>query len=277
MSLPRFFLQHQILESEPEKVFELRLDADDLKHAKALRLATGEHIEVIDADSNFYELCIESADAQRIMASITSHNELDEWLPRIALFQGLPKLDKLDTIIRGATEIGVSEIHPVLCERSISRPDAKRSRTKHERWQAIAKSAAMQSGRDSIPKVLDIEALPAAAKLRFDAAFIFWEEASACDSPSIEQALTQALKPMIDENALPSDVSIAIWIGPEGGLSEDEVKCITEFAERAYVLTLGPTILRTETAGMIAPALVIYEARKLLAPTPVSCSNSQFR
>lgn len=275
MSLPRFFLDHQVLESESDRIFELGLDADDFKHAKALRLVSGEHIEVIDADSNYYELNVERFDSDGLFASITAKGKSSERLPEIALFQGLPKLDKLDSIIRGATEVGVSEVHPVLCERSVSRPDDKKSHAKHDRWQAIAKSAAMQSGRDSIPKILPIEKLPTASKHPYDAAFIFWEEASVSDAPTIGQAVSEVIGSTLENGRAVNDASIAVWIGPEGGLSESEVETISNSAKNVFVLSLGPTILRTETAGIIAPALVIYEIREYLRAHPDSCLSDQ--
>ena len=153
MSLPRFFLENQVLAAETEAVFPLRLATDDAKHAKVLRLAAGEHVAVIDAASDYFECEIVDFSDGLPLVSIARHEEAVEEGPRVMLLQGLAKGDKMETVIRHATEVGVAAFVPLACRRSVVKLDGKKAAAKTERWRAIAKSAAMQSGQARIPEV----------------------------------------------------------------------------------------------------------------------------
>ncbi|MFR4802425.1 MAG: RsmE family RNA methyltransferase [Eggerthellaceae bacterium] len=145
---------------------------------------------------------------------------------------------------------------PLSCSRSVVKLDEKRKASKTQRWRAIAKSAAMQSGRLSVPEVCDpMTVSQAAAFLKnATAVLVCWEECPA--TSTIAGALASAFAEcgVVD----PRDARIAVVVGPEGGLSAEEVDTLTE-GSRAWPVTLGPSILRTETAGVVAPALVMYE------------------
>ena len=104
MSLPRFFLENQVLAAETEAVFPLRLEADDAKHARVLRLAAGEHIAVIDADQDYFECEIVDFADELPLVSIARHEDASEAGPQVILLQGLAKGDKMETVIRHATE-----------------------------------------------------------------------------------------------------------------------------------------------------------------------------
>lgn len=152
MSLPHFFLREQVLAFMSAPVFTLQLDADDMKHAKVLRLAAGEHIAVVDGASDYFECEVVSFDSGELSVSIaqklSSHTR-----PEVVLVQGLAKGDKMDTIVRHATEVGIAEFIPMATSRSVVKLDAKKSKARFDRWASIAKSAAMQSGRSSKPVV----------------------------------------------------------------------------------------------------------------------------
>ncbi|MFR5828139.1 MAG: RsmE family RNA methyltransferase [Adlercreutzia equolifaciens] len=147
MSLPRFFLENQVLAAETEAVFPLRLAPDDAKHARVLRLTTGEHIAVIDADQDYFECEIVDFADELPLVSIARHVDASEAGPQVILLQGLAKGDKMETVIRHATEVGVAAFVPLTCARSIVKLDGKKAAAKTERWRAIAKNAAMQSGQ----------------------------------------------------------------------------------------------------------------------------------
>ena len=238
MSFHHFFLDGQIIAEETAQEFPVRLSAEDAKHARVLRLSEGEHISVVDAASDYFELEITSA-----------HDGL---VVSIALFQGLAKGDKMDDIIRHATEVGIDEFVPLSSSRCVMKLDAKKAKSKLARWQAIAHSAAMQSGRMVEPRVHESHTVKQAVQLlrEFDCVLVCWEE---CPSTkTIAAALEQALG-----NVSVDKPRIAVVVGPEGGLSADEVEALTA-SENAWPVTLGPSILRTETAGIVAPALVLY-------------------
>lgn len=251
MSFHHFFLDGQIIAEETAREFPVRLSAEDAKHARVLRLSEGEHISVVDAASDYFELEITSAH-DGLVARIAQHLDAPQAPASIALFQGLAKGDKMDDIIRHATEVGIDEFVSLSSSRCVMKLDAKKAKSKLARWQAIAHSAAMQSGRMVEPRVHEPHTVKQAVQLlrEFDCVLVCWEE---CPSTkTIAAALEQAFG-----NASVDKPRIAVVVGPEGGLSVDEVEALTA-SENAWPVTLGPSILRTETAGIVAPALVLY-------------------
>ena len=106
---------------------------NDSKHARALRLKPGEHIAVLDAAQDYFECCVESFDKQSLKVRIAQHLDAPN-RPTVVLAQGLAKGDKMDTIIRHATELGVSAFIPLECQRSIVKLDKKKVATRLQRW-----------------------------------------------------------------------------------------------------------------------------------------------
>ena len=131
------------------------LDGEDGRHiARALRMRPGERVTLCDGAGFDYDGEIESIAGDSVAVRITGKrkNESEPAL-RVALYPGMPKADKLELVTQKATELGVSEICPVLTARSVSRPDAKAAAKKQERLQRIALEAAKQSGRGAVPAV----------------------------------------------------------------------------------------------------------------------------
>lgn len=255
MSLQHFYLHDQVLADEGAPSFPLRLSPDDAKHARVLRLAPGEHIAVVDAAQDYFECEITAFDDAVPVVRIAQRLD-DEERPLVMLVQGLAKGDKMETVIRHATEVGVAAFVPLACARSIVKLDAKKAAAKTERWRAIAKSAAMQSGQARVPEVAEpVSVREAAAMLgQATAVLVCWEEAP--ETASLREAVHDALLATCTPAA---DARIAVVVGPEGGLAEEEVQLLLGCNGRARLVTLGPSILRTETAGIVAPALVLYE------------------
>lgn len=256
MSLHHFFLEDQVIAQESEAEFPLRLSAEDLKHARVLRLAPGEHIAVVDAASDFFECELVSCNADGIIARIAAKLDAPE-RAQVVLVQGIAKGEKMDQVVRHATELGIAGIVPLSCERSIVKLDAKKAASRVQRWSAIAKSAAMQAGLTAVPEVSCPLSVREAAEMLAGATavLVFWEEAPL--SAKIAPALSSALAACDCLDA--KDARIAVVVGPEGGLSAREVEQFQAVCPRTYPVTLGPSILRTETAGIVAPALVLYE------------------
>ncbi len=255
MALHRFFLDEQAIGAEEAPSFPLRLSPDDARHAKVLRLERGEHVAVVDAVQDHFECEIcDIADGVPIVR-IARHLDAPA-MPHVVLVQGLAKGDKMDDVMRHATELGVAAFVPLACERSVVRLDAARGAKKAERWRAIAKSAAMQSGQMRVPEVSAPMGVGEACALLSGATAVLvcWEEApgTAALGDAIDHALAASFTPA-------ADARIAVVVGPEGGLTEAEVARFTACNPRASAVTLGPSILRTETAGIVAPALVLYE------------------
>lgn len=255
MTLPHFFLERQILSEETQDFFPLRLTDEDLRHARVLRLMPGEHIAVIDAAQDYFECAV--ADFNEDLLNVRITTKCNEITPRpsVVLVQGLSKGEKMDEVIRHATELGVDAFVPFLSERSIVKLDAKKTANRMRRWRSIAKSAAMQSGQRSVPEISEPLALDEVCKMfRYAAAILVcWEEAQ---GTGIRDALNRALS--IQDIAL-EDARVAVVVGPEGGLSAHEVDAFLSCNRFAESVSLGQSILRTETAGVVAPALVLYE------------------
>ena len=251
MSLVTFFLDEQVIADESDSVFALELEDSDMKHAHALRLRSGEKIAVIDASADYFVCEIRSIGRDFLEVSISETDGMREAdiNGKVHLFHGLPKSDKFDDVIRQGTEIGVQAFFPFVSERTVPRLSAEKAGRRADRWRKIAKSAAMQSGRRSIPEVgtlMDLE--DALAELAsYDLVILFWEEAgTSCRT--------------IDDLAglCPAGGKAAVVVGPEGGFSESEVDRITSSASTAHCCSLGNTILRTETAAVVGCALVIH-------------------
>ncbi len=255
VSLPQFFLDEQVLADQAQEQFPLALSRDDAKHAKVLRLGPGEHIAVVDAAQDYFECEIKSFEGSMPIVAISGHLDAKPLAAHICLVQGLAKGDKMETVIRHATELGISEFIPFAASRSIMRVDEKKAASKTERWQAIAKSAAMQSGQTHLAHVHQPMKL---AQLKqtlsaFDAVVVCWEEAPGT------ALLRDALRPVVCNASADRLVQIAVVVGPEGGLTQEEVDAIIACNANARMVSLGSSILRTETAGIVAPALVLYE------------------
>lgn len=257
MSLHQFFLDDQVLADEAEASFTLRLSREDAKHARVLRLEAGEHLAVVDASSDYFECEIVGFDGDLPAVRIARHVEAPETGPAVMLVQGLAKGDKMETVIRQGTEIGVAAFVPLRCERSIMKIDEKKVASKLTRWRSIARSAAMQAGRLSVPDVAEPAGIDDLSALLCDATalLVCWEEAPG--TALIADALDAAL--VATDTTVPADARIAVVVGPEGGLSAGEVERLLALNPRSALVSLGSSILRTETAGVIAPALTLYE------------------
>ena len=256
MSLPQFFVDGQVLADEAPGPFPLRLSHGDAKHARVLRLAPGEHIAVVDAAQDYFECEIVSFDEDLPLVRISRHADASDHGPAVVLVQGLAKGDKMDEVVRHATELGVAGFIPLACKRSVVKLDAKKAAARTERWRAIAKSAAMQSGQLRVPEVSELVSVASACDLLKGATCVLvcWE-----DAPSTAR-LADALSAALASTFTPAcDARVAVVVGPEGGLAKDEVDSLLACNPRSSLVSLGPSILRTETAGIVAPALVLYE------------------
>lgn len=242
--MPRFFVDSsQISETEIE------ITGSDVNHIKnVLRMNIGEEISVSDGCGKDYFGKIVSEDKDKVVVSIENSWDSYVELPaKLTLFQGLPKADKMELIIQKAVELGVYEIVPVVTKRTIVKLDAKKEAKKLARWQGISESAAKQSGRGLIPNVaapVDFKTALAAAKA-MDAVLIPYEKAKGMD------AARECIR------SLKGKKSIGIFIGPEGGFDETEIEMASEAG--ALPITLGKRILRTETVGLAALAVLMFE------------------
>lgn len=203
----------------------------------ALRMKIGEKITLCD-DGRNYECELVEIDKGFAKAKVIDCNmNFSEPDINITLYQCVPKGDKLELVIQKAVELGIHEVVPVLSSRCVSRPDSKKAAKKSERYNKIALSACEQSGRGKIVKVREqIEFKDALHEIKnYDLAILFYEGGG------------KPLKAIIDKE---KHKNICIFIGPEGGFSNDEVEVLRQ--NDAETATLGKRILRTETAPLAA-------------------------
>lgn len=261
MSLHQLFCKNPSIAAETNAPFQLDLDIADLKHVKALRLKVGEHLAVVDASNDYFEVeVIEVRDAE-LWVKIAQH--LDQVIDPVPVYlvQGLAKGEKMDAVLRQVTELGVAGFVPAAMQRSVVQLDAKKAAKRHERYCAIARSASMQSGRAKLPKVSSMLSLKeiAASWQPTDIVLLFWEEAP------LERSIVELFNELPDEQLFESNTTLWIVIGPEGGIAPEEVDLIEQSPAQVHLLSLGPTILRTETAGVVSTALTLNLLRARVA------------
>lgn len=240
--MPRFFIDN-------DNLFEknIKIVGDDVKHiSKVLRNKIGDILELSDGKGNNYLCRISSINNSEILTDIIDHRVESDSIINVTLFQALPKLTKMDTIIQKCTEIGITNITPFESIRTIVEiKDEKSKQNKLSRWQKIAFEASKQCKRAVIPKIDAIinwkQLLEATSE--YDLAVIAYENET--------ESLKQVLKKNMEAR------NVCIIIGPEGGFSDDEVKEI--LSKGVSSVSLGKRILRTETAGMTLLSIIMYE------------------
>lgn len=220
------------------------ITGSDVHHIKdVLRMKAGDKLELLDGTGKIYSAKILQITNEKIICKVISSRQ-DESEPKvkITLAQCLPKAKKMDLIIQKCSELGAHKIIPTLSERSIAKGE------KLDRWKKIAKEAAEQSSRSSIPEITSLTKFEDVLKLKneYDLALIPWE---------LEKS--NSLKKHLTDNRLTGYSDILIIIGPEGGFSQKEI----ELAKKAGFISvsLGKRILRTETAGMAILSILMYE------------------
>lgn len=261
MSLYHFYLTHQVISNEKFEIFPLQLSDADAHHARVARLSPGEHIAIIDARQDYFECEIVEVDDILFSVRIARHFEPAPGQPRVGMALGLTKGDKFDQVIRQGTELGVTQFLPLLFTRCVVKLTEEKCKVRTHRWQEVAKSAAMQSGQRKIPSVVAPLCIEEAYPLLHaaDCVLIFWEEAH--PGALIEDALQKGLlRPGVH---MPQSTVVLI-IGPEGGITSHEVDTLMKMNEHTSIVSLGDSILRSETAGIVASALVIYELRRMM-------------
>lgn len=216
------------------------LDSADAYHAaKVLRLKKGDEVVLMDGKA-LYQASVDSLDGGTVRCKIVHALPSPEASLHITLYQGLPKADKLEWIVQKGTEAGIMAVYPINLSRCVSIIDGKDAPKKQERWQRIAREAAKQSGRAVIPQIHAPMTFTKALEQikKHELVLVPWEEA-------------QGFGPQMVHNTHPQAKDIAIVIGPEGGITMEEVEMLKAKAG-AVPITLGNRILRTETAGLAA-------------------------
>lgn len=249
----------QVIADESDEVFPLRLDDRTRDEFAREPLEVGEHLAVVDAASDFFECEVVRIEGDDVMVRIARHlgaSEDDE--PVVMLVFGMTRPEVMKRIVAQASEIGVSAFVPMVTERSASPADDDGDL--QAMLEDTARRAAMKVGRYVAPEVAEpvyLDDLPDMLG-GATATLVFWE------AGPYTSTIAEAIAAGMDRCSIGDmcDARIAVVVGPEGGLTPEEVGRLTE-AERAALVSLGPTVLGVETAGILAPALVLYECGSL--------------
>ncbi|MBE6022805.1 MAG: 16S rRNA (uracil(1498)-N(3))-methyltransferase [Cellulosilyticum sp.] len=227
----------------------IMIKGTDVNHIKnVLRLPIGKEILINDRQGNDYECIIKEINTEMVTAQIINHmNNHTEPAVDTVLFQSLVKGEKMEFVIQKSVEIGVTKIVPLVTKRCVVKLESENKlNNKIVRWQKIAESAAKQSKRGIVPEVTMPMTLQTAlefVKTQLDCGCIPYENESAHHIKEYLQSLDAK--------------SIGIFIGPEGGFTEEEVALAIEYGVQS--ITLGKRILRSETAGLVTLANIMYE------------------
>jgi 16S rRNA (uracil1498-N3)-methyltransferase len=247
-------MEHFFVLPEDVQGNEAKLYGDELRHlALVMRLRPGDSLALLDGRGRRYEgvirrLTKEAADIQLLaVTEQAGESPLYLWL-----VQGIPKGDKMDGIVQKAVELGAAGVIPAEMNRCVVRLSSQEKKeSRRQRWQKIAREAVKQCGRSRLPAVTEFCSLETLApRLREGFCLIPWEGGGTPLKAVLgEWARTRAADP---------ERPVFIVIGPEGGMEETEVSLLKE-AAGGSVITLGPRILRTETAGAAVLAALQFE------------------
>ncbi len=233
---PRFFTEQALSCGD-----ELTLEAGPSRHiAGALRLREGAALRLFNGSGGEYLAHITAIDKQAVSVAVSDfHAEDREAELPVTLGIGISRGERMDLVVQKSTELGVSAIQPLVTERTEVRLKGEREQKKRRHWQQVAISACEQCGRNRVPEVAEPLALARwLAGANADLKLVLHHRS--------EQRL----------GALPAPASIALLVGPEGGLSATEVSAAEQAGFQS--LALGPRILRTETAPLAALAILQF-------------------
>jgi 16S rRNA (uracil1498-N3)-methyltransferase len=246
MSLHRFFLNTTLdlpdLVSGPRAI---PLAAETSRHMRVCRIEEGEHVVLVDETGAAFEVSFRAFEDSGI--TISSARRLHvETTYDVTLFQGISKGERMNLVMRACTELGLSAIIPVRTRRCVVRLDERKAHGRGDRWRKVVRSAAEQSSRQTLPDVPDPISFEDALRHAQDLDVLICPYEDAV-SGSFEDALAGATHA----------TRVGLFVGPEGGFATEEVDALRDLG--AWIVSLGPTILRTETAGIVASALALYE------------------
>lgn len=245
MRLPRFFIA-------PDAIHDKRaILSGAIAHQirNVLRLGAGERVILLDNSGHEFEVELASVSGEVLGRVVEKRLSAHEPRVKLTLYQALLKADKFEWVLQKGTELGIAAFTPIVSARVVR---TEVSAGKHERWQRIVREAAEQSERGIIPHL--------SAPIPFERAvqaimgqglsMIPYEEEHTC---SLRAALQANLSALADSTGL----TINLFIGPEGGFTPQEIVFARE--HQITAITLGPRILRTETAGLVTASAILYE------------------
>lgn len=244
------YLSSQVLAGQTQEVFVLQVSAQQAADLRTAGVAPGDMLSVVDAAQDFFTCrVIDFSGALRVRIAAR-----DDGTSRASVYlvQGLCEPEVMDTIVSQAAEVGVAGFSFFTSTFSVH-PSTSRLRDAADRWKSLARYAALQAGREQLPYVGGVNDIAAAAELlgRFDAVVICWEGET-------QRTMADAAY-MLQSWGVAGEGDIALVIGPRGGITTSEMALLGDTNDRLLTVTLGPAILRVETASVVAPALLIND------------------
>lgn len=227
----------------------LVLRGEEAHHlVRVRRHRQGEVVEVVDGAGNWYQVRIEEVERDEVRAQILDHQQgRGESRVRLTLAAALVKGQRFDFLVEKATELGVAELAPLLCERGVVRPGSEH---KAARWEHLARAALKQCGRSRLPLITAPAALAEMVRAGVEEG-----QQVLLAVPAGGEELRRCLEDRVAER-------LTLAVGPEGGFSANEVEAARR--QGARVFTWGNRVLRSETAGIVLAALVLHEAEHTL-------------
>jgi len=236
--------------------------------SRVLRLKAGDRVIMLDGAGREYRVRLDDVRSSAVGGTVEAvqHSRPEPRL-HLTLFQALVPRERFETVLQKGTEVGINRFVPLWCERSIVPRGDQLDERRLDRWRRIVTEAAEQCERGRVPEIASPVRFGAALEqAALGPALLAWEREA-------ERSVRGGLRTALASNQLlDGRSSLALFVGPEGGFSPSEV----EAARGAGVLTvsLGPRILRTETAGPVLAMLALYEAGDLAPDTPVDATRT---
>ena len=221
----------------------LDLPPGPARHVQVRRLQPGDALTVFDGRGGEWAATVQQMGRSQVTVLVGTHDPVEREAPcAVTLAVGMPANDRMDWLVEKATELGVAEILPLVTERSVLRLDGERAERKRQHWQAVAVAAAEQCGRTRVPMVHPVRALAGTEALP--------------SAGAGGQGWVLSVAPGAKPASVLRSMSGPHWLlsGPEGGLTDGELA--RALAAGAQALSLGPRVLRAETAPLAALALL---------------------
>jgi 16S rRNA (uracil1498-N3)-methyltransferase len=244
------YLAAQTLAGQTQPQFALQMPEEQVAHLRAAGVVPGDRLNVVDAAQDYFT-CEVVELGTRLIVRIAARDQ-DNDRSRVYLVQGLCEAEVMDTIVAQATEVGVAGFSFFTSTFS-PHPPAARVQQAIEHWRSLSRYAGMQAGYPLVPQVGSVRDIPQTADMlgRFDAVVICWEGET-------QRTMADAARRLQDWGVA-KNADVALVIGPRGGITTAEMAQLGGANERLLTVTLGPAILRVETAGVVAPALLIND------------------
>ena len=248
--MPKFFVDDNQVTEE-----KIKITGNDVNHIKNVLRKKQSDILTICNTSNKKDYLCEILKIEENFIECEIKEEIQNYVEsniHVTIMQGLPKADKMELIIQKSVELGVYDITPIEMKRCVVKLNVKDKQKKIDRWKKISEVAAKQSGRNIIPNINPVINIKNICNLlsEYDIVLVAYENEK-------ERTIKEELKKIKQSYNKEQIIKIAVVIGPEGGISEEEIELLKQ--NGAETITLGKRILRTETVALNVLSVVLYE------------------